>query len=192
MKIKISGFVTKPKYSHRTNIDFFEFYIRSHRTSGVADITRCIAAEEIVKKIKGYEKVSLSGEIRTRNYRGKLIVYVFVKSVSKYENETDENMVEMDGFICKEPVYRETHLGREITDLLIAVNRPSGKSDYIPCICWGRNARFADGLEIGTHIKICGRIQSREYVKKISENETENKIAYEVSASKIEVLEWEG
>lgn len=189
MKIKISGFVTKPKYSHRANIDFFEFYIRSHRISGVADITRCIATEEIVKEIEGNEKVSLSGEIRTRNYRGKLIVYIFVKSVSKYENETDENIVEMDGFICKEPVYRETPLGREITDLLIAVNRPSGKSDYIPCICWGKNAIFASGFEVGTHVEICGRIQSREYVKKISENETENRIAYEVSASKIEVIE---
>lgn len=102
---------------------------------------------------------------------------------------TDENSIFIDGYICKEPKYRETPLGREITDILLAVNRPYGKSDYIPCICWGRNARFAGNLEIGTHIQIEGRIQSREYQKKISDDEFEARTAYEVSASKIEVVE---
>ena len=96
------------------------------------------------------------------------------------------NQIYLDGFICKEPVYRKTPLGREIADLLIAVNRPYGKSDYIPCIAWGRNARFASTFEVGGKIQVWGRVQSREYVKKISEEEIEKHIAYEVSVSKLE------
>ena len=92
----------------------------------------------------------------------------------------------LDGFICKAPIYRKTPLGREIADLLIAVNRPYGKSDYIPCIAWGRNARFASTFEVGGKIQVWGRVQSREYVKKISEEEIEKHIAYEVSVSKLE------
>ena len=93
-----------------------------------------------------------------------------------------------DGYICKEPIYRKTPLGREIADVLLAVNRSYGKSDYIPCICWGRNARFAAGFEVGSHIQMYGRIQSREYVKKISETETERRVAYEVSVSKVDLI----
>ena len=91
--------------------------------------------------------------------------------------------------MCKRPVYRKTPLGREIADLLLAVNRPYGKSDYIPCICWGRNARYASGFDVGEHVRILGRIQSREYVKKLSETETETRTAYEVSVSKLECIE---
>ena len=101
----------------------------------------------------------------------------------------DVNQIYLDGYICKEPIYRKTPLEREIADLLIAVNRSYGKSDYIPCICWGRNARFASTFAVGTHVQIQGRIQSREYVKKINELETEKRIAYEVSVSKIEQME---
>ena len=95
----------------------------------------------------------------------------------------------LDGYICKTPIYRKTPLGREIADLLLAVNRPYGKSDYIPCICWGRNARFASGFEVGEHVQILGRIQSREYIKKLTETETQKRIAYEVSVSKLECVE---
>ena len=101
------------------------------------------------------------------------------------------NHIYLDGYICKKPVYRKTPLGREIADLLVAVNRPYGKSDYIPCICWGRNARFAEKFQVGEHIQLWGRIQSREYQKKISENEVERRVAYEVSVSKLECLEEE-
>ena len=104
------------------------------------------------------------------------------------ENEKT-NQIFLDGYICKEPIYRKTTLGREIADVLLAVNRSYGKSDYIPCICWGRNARFASGFEVGSHIQILGRIHSREYVKRISEEETERRIAYEVSVSKVDLLE---
>ena len=98
------------------------------------------------------------------------------------------NNILLDGYICKPPVYRKTPLGREIADLLLAVNRPYGKSDYIPCICWGRNARYASGFAVGEHVQILGRIQSREYVKKLSETETEKRVAYEVSVSKLECI----
>lgn len=94
-----------------------------------------------------------------------------------------------DGFVCKAPVYRKTPLGREIADLLVAVNRPYGKSDYIPCIAWGRNARYATGFEVGGRIRIWGRVQSREYTKRIGEEESERRVAYEVSVSKLECVE---
>ena len=110
-----------------------------------------------------------------------------------YVEEDDEadpvNQIFLDGYICKPPVYRKTPLGREIADILLAVNRPYGKSDYIPCICWGRNARYASAFEVGGHVLIWGRIQSREYMKRIGENETEKRTAYEISVSKLEYIE---
>lgn len=99
---------------------------------------------------------------------------------------TKTNQIYLDGFICKPPVYRKTPLGREIADLLVAVNRPYGKSDYIPCICWGRNARYASTFAVGGSVQIIGRIQSREYMKKLSETESEKRVAYEVSVGKLE------
>ena len=123
--------------------------------------------------------------------RNRLIFSVFVREISVLDDEEGEaenkpNQIYLDGYICKQPVYRKTPLGREIADLLLAVNRPYGKSDYIPCICWGRNARYADQFEVGTHVQIWGRIQSREYQKKIGEDEYEKRTAYEVSVSKLE------
>ncbi len=112
-----------------------------------------------------------------------------VNFLEEFTDYTKTNQIFLDGYICKEPIYRKTPLGREIADLLIAVNRSYGKSDYIPCICWGRNARFASSFTVGSHVQIWGRIQSREYVKKLNELETEKRVAYEVSVSKIEYLE---
>ena len=134
------------------------------------------------------------------NGRNKLILTVFAKDVIKVEEneEEDSDIVKKDsitnevvlvGFICKKPIYRQTPFGREIADILLAVNRPYGKSDYIPCICWGRNARYASNFDVGEHVRIFGRIQSREYVKKLSETQTETRIAYEVSVSKLECVE---
>ena len=105
------------------------------------------------------------------------------------EEYTKPNQIFLDGFICKKPVYRMTPLGREIADILLAVNRAYGKSDYIPCICWGRNARYAGSLEVGGHIQLWGRIQSRQYQKRVSEDEVVNRVAYEISVSKIECIE---
>ena len=117
---------------------------------------------------------------------------IFVRELEfldEIDDEVKSNQIFLDGYVCKEPIYRKTPLGREIADLLIAVNRSYGKSDYIPCICWGRNARFASGFDVGGHVQIWGRIQSREYVKKLSETQTEKRVAYEVSVSKIDFLE---
>ena len=118
---------------------------------------------------------------------------VFVREISFIEEEPDDskaNNILLDGYICKEPIYRKTPMGREIADLLLAVNRPYGKSDYIPCICWERNARYISNFGIiGEHVQISGRIQSREYKKKISDTEIELRTAYEVSVSKLEVME---
>ena len=117
---------------------------------------------------------------------------VFAREVTFVEEENDKvktNQIFLDGFICKPPVYRKTPLGREISDMLVAVNRPYGKSDYIPCICWGRNARFTSGFSVGGHVQVWGRIQSREYMKKLEGDITEKRIAYEVSVSKLEYME---
>lgn len=138
--------------------------------------------------------VMVSGQFRSYNrheeHKNKLILSVFVREVAYIEQlEEDEktNYIFLDGFICKEPVYRKTPLGREIADILLAVNRPYGKSDYIPCISWGRNARFASSFQVGDRCRIWGRIQSREYMKKITETEAEKRVAYEVSVSKLEI-----
>ena len=141
------------------------------------------------------EYISVQGQFRSYNrheeQKNRLVLSVFVRELEFMDEEPEgskTNHILLDGYICKEPVYRKTPLGREIADLLIAVNRPYGKSDYIPCICWGRNARFASGFEVGEHVQILGRIQSREYVKKLSETETQRRVAYEVSVSKLECL----
>ena len=125
------------------------------------------------------------------NNRNHLVLSLFVRELELLDvlDNRKPNMIFLDGYICKEPVYRTTPLGREIADVLLAVNRAYSKSDYIPCICWGRNARFASTFEVGEHVQIMGRIQSREYIKKLTETETEKRIAYEVSVSKLECLE---
>ena len=138
----------------------------------------------------------VTGQVRSYNHhdeqKNRLVLSVFVREVTFVEEELDgakTNSIFLDGYICKTPIYRKTPLGREIADLLLAVNRPYGKSDYIPCICWGRNARFASSFEVGEHVQILGRIQSREYIKKLTETETQKRIAYEVSVSKLECVE---
>ena len=140
------------------------------------------------------ERVYIYGQFRSFNKhdgnRNHLILHLFAREFFCIDDiGHDDNSIELDGFICKEPIYRKTPYGREICDILLAVNRPFGKSDYIPCICWGRNARFASGLEVGTMLKVQGRIQGREYVKKLSEVESEKRTAYEVSIGKLEVVD---
>lgn len=143
------------------------------------------------------EMVVAKGQFRSYNKheenKNRLILSVFVREIELLEDEDERdnkpNQIYLDGYICKEPVYRMTPLGREIADILLAVNRAYGKSDYIPCICWGRNARFAGKLGVGEHVAVWGRIQSREYQKKIGNDQIINKVAYEVSVSKMECLE---
>ena len=142
------------------------------------------------------KSIMVTGQFRSYNrheeQRNRLVLSVFAREIEFMDEEPDgarTNHILLEGYMCKRPVYRKTPLGREIADLLLAVNRPYGKSDYIPCICWGRNARYASGFDVGEHVRILGRIQSREYVKKLSETETETRTAYEVSVSKLECMD---
>lgn len=167
------------------------------RLSNSDDRIPLMISERLIDVHQNYigEYIMATGQFRSYNQheekKNRLVLSVFVREVSFVEEELDgakTNTILLDGYICKRPIYRKTPLGREIADLLLAVNRPYGKSDYIPCICWGRNARFASGFEVGEHVQVLGRIQSREYVKKLTETETEKRIAYEVSVSKLECV----
>lgn len=138
-------------------------------------------------------KIGVRGQFRSYNQhdgvRNRLALFVFVREIEILGNEEmidgTKNEVNLNGFVCKPPVYRKTPLGREIADIIVAVNRSYGKSDYIPCIAWGRNARFCSGFGVGTHVELLGRIQSREYTKKLKDTEIESRVAFEVSISKI-------
>ena len=168
------------------------------RLSESEDRIPVMVSERLVDVTQDYEGeyIQVFGQFRSYNRheekKNRLVLSVFAREIS-FVDEVDESMksnqIFLDGYICKPPVYRKTPLGREIADLLIAVNRPYGKSDYIPCICWGRNARYASAFQVGGHVLIWGRIQSREYMKKSSENETEKRTAYEVSVSKLEYID---
>ncbi len=165
------------------------------RLSDSEDRIPLMVSERLVDVSHDYEGeyIMVQGQFRSYNRheekKNRLVLSVFVRELSFVEEADDSiktNQIFLDGYICKPPVYRKTPLGREIADLLLAVNRPYGKSDYIPCICWGRNARYASAFEVGGHVLLWGRIQSREYIKKLGENETEKRTAYEVSVSKLE------
>ena len=177
---------------------FYIVEVLVKRLSNSCDRIPLMVSERLIDVTQEYtgEFIMASGQFRSYNrheeQKNRLVLSVFVREISFMEEEPDgskTNSILLDGYICKEPIYRKTPLGREIADLLLAVNRPYGKSDYIPCICWGRNARYASGFEVGEHVQVLGRIQSREYVKKLSETETEKRVAYEVSVSKLECME---
>jgi len=177
---------------------FYTVELETARLSGTKDIIPVMISDRLINISENYMGMvfKVSGQFRSYNKheedKNRLALSVFAKEVTVILNNDEEdlstNEICMDGYICKRPVYRETPLGRKIADLMIAVNRPYGKSDYIPCVCWGRNARFASGLEVGTRLKVQGRIQSREYTKKLSETESETRTAYEVSLSRLGVI----
>ena len=192
----------KPVFSHEIcGEGFYLFYIEVLRKSGSTDTLPVIVSERLISinRLDVDRTVVIDGQIRSYNKHtdneehSHLILSVFARGIDVLEDvEIDpdvNNAVEIVGHLCKPPIYRKTPLGREIADILVTVNRPYGKSDYIPCIVWGRNARFAGRLEAGEHIQIQGRFQSREYAKKISDNEVETRTAYEVSVSKIDYAE---
>ena len=186
-------------YSHEVYGEgFYMVDVSVSRLSNYVDCIPVMVSERLVnvKENDSGRYVYITGQFRSFNrheeHKNRLVLSVFAREfelVDEPEEDNPQNQIFLDGFICKEAVYRKTPLGREIADLLVAVNRSYGKSDYIPCICWGRNARFAAGFSVGSHVQIWGRIQSREYVKKISETEAQKRTAYEVSVSKIELLE---
>lgn len=199
-QVQIMGeIVSQFTFSHQVfGEGFYLVDVCVKRLSESEDIIPVMISERLVDVTQDYEGeyILVTGQFRSYNRheekKNRLVLSVFAREITFVEEEDDSvksNQIYLDGYICKPPVYRKTPLGREIADLLIAVNRPYGKSDYIPCICWGRNARFASGFEVGSHVQIWGRIQSREYVKKVSETQVEQRVAYEVSVSKIEFLE---
>ncbi|MBQ7955353.1 MAG: single-stranded DNA-binding protein [Lachnospiraceae bacterium] len=186
-------------YSHEIfGEGFYMVDVRVQRLSDSSDILPLMISERLIDVTADYKgcNVAVSGQFRSYNRheerKNKLVLSVFAREiifVDDIEESAKTNQIYLDGYICKEPIYRKTPLGREIADLLLAVNRPYGKSDYIPCICWGRNARFASSFKVGERCGIWGRIQSREYMKKIDEDNVEKKVAYEVSVSKLEIID---
>ena len=196
-QVTIMGKVaTEFSFSHEVfGEGFYMVEVEVKRRSNSEDRIPLMISERLIDVTQDYtgEYIMVHGQFRSYNrheeQKNRLVLSVFVREISFMEEEPDgtkTNSIWLDGYICKEPIYRKTPLGREIADLLLAVNRPYGKSDYIPCICWGRNARYASGFEVGEHVQLLGRIQSREYVKRISDTETEKRVAYEVSVSKLE------
>ncbi len=177
---------------------FYMVDVLVNRLSDTTDVIPLMVSDRIVdvEESKIGQKIEARGQFRSYNKheesRNRLVLSLFVRELIYLDDEevnTRPNQIYLDGYICKAPIYRMTPLGREIADVLLAVNRAYGKSDYIPCICWGRNARFAGRLEVGEHVAVWGRIQSREYQKKTSEEDVIKKVAYEVSVSKMERLE---
>ncbi len=186
-------------YSHEIfGEGFYMVDLLVPRLSDSSDLIPLMVSERLLDVTQDYrgQAVMVSGQFRSYNrheeHKNRLILSVFVREV-EFPEELSENektnYIFLDGYICKEPVYRKTPLGREIADILLAVNRPYGKSDYIPCISWGRNARYSSSFQVGERCRIWGRIQSREYMKKLSDDEAEKRVAYEVSVSKLELVD---
>ena len=198
--IAIGRVSEEPKFSHRHfDEDFYVFELEVPRLSENFDTINIMISDKLISpdEIKIDDIYEVRGQFRSyNNYTGignKLMLVLFAKEtvLRETEPEPDEkpNYLFLSGYICKEPVYRTTPFGREITDILVAVNRSYGKSDYIPCIAWGRNAKFTSKLSVGEHVEIWGRMQSREYHKKLDDGEIALKKAYEISISKINVID---
>ena len=196
-QVEVAGeIISTFEYSHEIfGEGFYMVKLLVNRLSEATDEIPLMISERLVDVTKDCRGKYLRafGQFRSYNKHEEnhnhLILSVFVRDLEFLDSMEDvkPNQIQLDGFICKQPVYRMTPLGREICDILLAVNRSYGKSDYIPCICWGRNARFAGSLEIGARIELVGRIQSREYQKRISEFEVVKRTAYEVSVNKLEM-----
>ena len=203
---KVTG---EKKFSHEIYGErFYIFNLEIPRLSGVADIIPITISERLINEdtLNEGQKLLVKGQFRSYNSyeseKNRLILTVFAKDIkviseeeqSEEENEMTKkdvvtNEVVLIGYICKKPIYRQTPFGREIADILLAVNRAYNKSDYIPCIAWGRNARFCQNLEVGSQIKLIGRVQSRTYEKKHEDGSVETRVAYEVSVGSLEVIE---
>ena len=205
---KVTG---EKRFSHEIYGEkFYTFNLSIPRLSGNADIIPITISERLItdEMLQEGKKLLIKGQFRSynsyENERNKLILTVFAKDVEELKEVEEEeesdivrkeettNEVVLIGFVCKKPIYRQTPFGREIADLLLAVNRAYNKSDYIPTIAWGRNARFCQNIEVGTQVKIIGRVQSRQYEKKHEDGTVETKTAYEVSVCSLEVINEEG
>jgi len=195
----ISGkVVSSVEFSHEVYGEgFYYFMLEVPRLSDSCDTIPVTISERLASrdKLEIGTLVEVEGQFRSynsySNEGNRLLLTVFARDITFLDDEKsikNPNQIYLNGFICKKPVYRTTPFGREITDILLAVNRPYNKSDYIPCIAWGRNARFSEKLSVGDNIKIWGRIQSRAYQKKLESGEVITKVAYEISISKMEVV----
>lgn len=187
----VNGF----KFDHEIfGEEFYTFDLKVNRLSDAFDIIPVMVSERLVDVSNDMSGkfVKVKGEFRSYNKHMeehcKLVLFAFAKNIEVEEETSNENSAEFEGFVCKQPNYRKTPLGREIADLLLAVNRPYGKSDYIPLILWGRNASYVADLPVGTKLNILGRVQSRKYNKHISETEVVEKTAYEVSVTRFSVV----
>ena len=206
--MKDKKFKEEKKFSHEIYGErFYIFNLSIPRLSGNADIIPITTSERLLKEdtLEEGKKLLIKGQFRSynsyENEKNRLILTVFAKDLQEVEEEPEElenemvrkdiitNEVVLIGYICKKPIYRQTPFGREIADILLAVNRAYNKSDYIPCIAWGRNARFCQNLEVGTQVKLVGRVQSRTYEKKHEDGTSETRVAYEVSVGSLEVIE---
>jgi primosomal replication protein N len=185
------------EFSHKVYGEgFYNFKLTVPRLSDYSDVLPVTVSERLIygMDLTGCKQnLIIQGQLRSYNKfvdgSNRLILTIFARDLSVQDDDEEiknPNQIALDGYVCKNPLYRTTPFGREITDILVAVNRSYGKSDYIPCIAWGRNARFSEKLKVGDRIRIWGRIQSREYQKKHYSGEVTNKVAYEVSISKME------
>ena len=194
-KVFISGeIVSEPKFTHEVfNEGFYEFDLKVSRLSDSYDIIPVTVSERLVNgnNLAIGQKIGGSGQFRSYNKledgKSKLMLTVFLREITPYNEGENYNHIEIVGYVCKEPIFRTTPFKREISDVLLAVNRSYNKSDYLPCIAWGRNARFVKNFNVGDKVVVSGRIQSRDYQKKIN-NDTITKTAYEVSLNKIELV----
>ena len=202
---KVTG---EKRFSHEIYGErFYVFNLEIPRLSGNSDIIPITVSERLIKEetLQEGHQLLVKGQFRSynsyENNKNRLILTVFAKDIIEVEekeedeenemvkNDTITNEVVLVGYICKKPIYRQTPFGREISDILLAVNRAYNKSDYIPCIAWGRNARFCQDIEVGAQVKIVGRVQSRQYEKKHEDGTVETRVAYEVSVGSLEVIE---
>lgn len=199
--VLIGNIVSDKTFSHEIyGESFYLFNLEVPRLSGNEDIIPITISERLIANfdLSIGRKVVVEGQFRSynsyENERNRLVLTVFAKDIIEYKEEPEEqkekisNEVVLNGYICKKPIYRQTPFGREIADILLAVNRAYNKSDYIPCIAWGRNARFCENMEVGTEVKIVGRVQSRTYEKKFEDGRVEQRVAYEVSIGSLEVI----
>ena len=195
----IGEIVSDFQFSHEVYGEgFYMMEVSVRRLSDCMDYIPVMVSERLINVEGDYigKSVYIGGQFRSFNRheekKNRLVLSVFARELEVLDSDYDEdaaNQIFLDGYICKEAIYRKTPLGREIADLLVAVNRSYGKSDYIPCITWGRTAKFVGHLPVGTHIEMTGRFQSRPYTKKISEDKIENRVAYEVSVGRVEIVE---
>lgn len=196
-KVFLNGVVVEnPVFSHETYGEgFYEVKLSVPRLSEHNDILPVTVSEKFLKSFSVGQEVALKGQFRSFNKlmgdKSKLVLNVFAREIIERNDSMNPNIIEITGFLCKPPIFRTTPFNREICDILVAVNRAYNKSDYLPCIAWGRNARYIKDAPVGKKLEIVGRIQSREYQKKLDSGEIVTKTAYEISIGRINIIEEE-